>query len=68
MIIKELFTVRMDGVALFRVFSDKKVTIIQNETGVEYDEAIDVEDAKFTYTETENPIHEDEEDEDEYQD
>ena len=67
MIIKELFTVRMDGVALFRVFSDKKVTIIQNETGIEYDEAIDVEDANFTYTETENPIHVDEEeDEDEY--
>lgn len=67
MIIKELFTVRLDGVALFRIFSDKKVTIIQNETGTEYDEAIDVEGASFTYTETENPIHVDEEeDEDEY--
>ena len=30
--------------------------IRQNETGVEYAEAIDVEDASYTYTETETPI------------
>lgn len=30
--------------------------ILQNETGVEYDEAIDVENAIFTYSETQKPI------------
>ena len=30
--------------------------ILQNETGVEYIEAIDVEGTPYTYTETETPI------------
>lgn len=30
--------------------------ILQNETGAEYDEAIDVEGAPYTYSETDKPI------------
>lgn len=30
--------------------------ILQNETGAEYDEAIDVENAPYTYSETDKPI------------
>ena len=30
--------------------------ILQNETGIEYDEAIDVENAPYTYSETDKPI------------
>lgn len=30
--------------------------ILQNETGIEYDEAIDVETAPYTYSETDKPI------------
>lgn len=30
--------------------------ILQNETNVEYDEAIDVENAPYTYSETDKPI------------
>ena len=44
-----------DG-ALIRHFSDAGMMIRQNETGVEYTEAIDVENAAYTYTETETPI------------
>lgn len=35
--------------------------ILQNETGIEYDEAIDVEGAPYTYSETDKPIPEPEE-------
>lgn len=30
--------------------------ILQNETGIEYEEAIDVENAPYTYSETDKPI------------
>ena len=30
--------------------------ILQNETNIEYDEAIDVENAPYTYSETDKPI------------
>lgn len=51
MIIKEFYTTRSDGVNLFRTYSDANRHIIQNETGVEYVEAIDVENAPYTYSE-----------------
>lgn len=35
--------------------------ILQNETNIEYDEAIDVENAPYTYSETDKPIPEPEE-------
>lgn len=36
-----------------RHFSDIGLTVIQNETGIEYDEAIDVYPCKYTYVEGE---------------
>ena len=56
MLIKEFHLTRKDGVTLYRNYSDTGFYIRQNETGVEYAEAIDVEGAPFTYTETNKPI------------
>ena len=56
MIIKEFYTTREDGINLYRTYSDLGMYIIQDQTGVEYLEAIDVEDAPYTYTETDKPI------------
>lgn len=56
MIQKEFYTQRKDGVKLYRTYSDAEMMIQQNETGVEYAEAIDVEGTSYTYTETETPI------------
>lgn len=51
MIIKEEYMTRSDGVKLFRTYSDEGKYVIQNETGVEYAEAVDVENAPYTYSE-----------------
>lgn len=56
MIIKEFYSTRKDGVNLYRTYSDKGVYILQNETNTEYAEAIDVEGAPYTYSETDKPI------------
>lgn len=56
MIQREFYVQRKDGVKLYRTYSDAGMMIRQNETGVEYAEAIDVEGAPYTYTETETPI------------
>ena len=56
MIIKEEFTTRADGVKLFRTYSDEGKQIIQNETGILYSEAIDVENAPYTYTESDEDV------------
>lgn len=56
MIIKEFYEKRFDGVNLYRTYSDKEVYILQNETNTEYAEAIDVENAPYTYSETDKPI------------
>jgi hypothetical protein len=56
MIIKEFCETRFDGVNLYRTYSDEGVYIVQNETGAEYAEAIDVEGAPYTYSETDKPI------------
>lgn len=52
MIVKELYTIRADEVKLYRIYSDEGKQLIQNETGIVYTEAIDVENAPYTYTET----------------
>ena len=39
-----------------RHYSDKNKRIIQNETNIEYDEAVDVIPCSFTYRESENDI------------
>ena len=53
MIVREHYRTRKDGVNLYRTYSDAGFTIIRND-GAEYDEAIDVEDAPYTYTESGN--------------
>lgn len=55
MIVKEYYMTRADGVKLFRNYSDSGLKIVQNETGVTYDEAIDVETAPYTYSESDEP-------------
>lgn len=51
-IVTELFKTRNDGVKLFRTYSDEGKQLLQNETGIVYDEAIDVEGAPYTYSES----------------
>lgn len=52
MIVKEAYKTRADGVKLFHTYSDEGKKIIQNETGIVYGSAIDVENAPYTYSET----------------
>ena len=56
MIQRKFYTQRKDDAKLYRTYSDAGMMIRQNETGAEYAEAIDVEGAPYTYTETETPI------------
>ena len=56
MIVREFYKTREDGVNLYRTYSDENYKIRQVETGVIYDEAIDVEGAEYTYEETEEKI------------
>ena len=56
MIQREFYTQRKDDAKLYRTYSDAGMMIRQNETGAEYAEAIDVEGAPYTYTETDEPI------------
>ena len=56
MIVKEEYKTRADGVKLFRTYSDEGKKIIQNETGIIYSEAIDVENAPYTYTESDEDV------------
>lgn len=60
MISKEFYKKRSDGVNLYRTYSDSKLMIKQVETGNVYAEAIDIENAAYTYEETDIPIEEDE--------
>ena len=56
MIKREYYMTRSDGVKLYRTYSNIGKMIIQLQTGVEYSEAIDVENAPYTYVESENNI------------
>ena len=60
MIIKEFYKKRSDGINLYRTYSDSNLMIRQVETGDVYTEAIDVENAVYTYEETGMPIDADE--------
>lgn len=53
MIRTEYYMTRKDEVRLKRTYSDIGLPIIQNETSIEYAEAIDVENANYTYSEKE---------------
>ena len=59
MIITEFYKTRNDGINLYHTYSDIGMKIRQIETGIEYNDAIDVEDL-HTYEETENSIDEEE--------
>lgn len=58
MIVREYYRTRKDGVNLYKTYSNEGMYILQNETGIEYEEAIDVENAPYTYSETDKPIPE----------
>lgn len=58
MIVRKLYTIRPDGVSLYITYSDANVRIRQEQTGAIYDAAIDVEDAPYTYTETDEELEE----------
>ena len=58
MIKRELYKTRNDGVKLYRTYSDEDFKILQVETDLVFDEAIDIEDSDFTYIETEEKIEE----------
>lgn len=60
MIVREFYTQRKDGVKLYRTYSDSNLMIKQIETGNVYTEAIDVENAAYTYEETGMSIDADE--------
>ena len=53
---KEFYVELADGTKLYRTFSDEGKQIIQNETGVIFDDAVDVEGATFTYSEVETKV------------
>ena len=61
MIQREFYTQRKDGVKLYRTYSDAGMMIRQDQTGAVFDEAVDVENAPYTYTETDEPVVEPEE-------
>lgn len=56
MLITEYYLTREDGIVLNRTYSDAGFYIIQNETGIKYSEAVDVDGAPYTYTETDELI------------
>ena len=58
MVVREFFRTRNDGVNLYRTYSDEGRVLVQNETGIEYAEAIDVEGAAYTYSETDKMVEE----------
>ena len=60
MIQREFYTQRKDGINLYRTYSDSNLMIKQVETGNVYTEAIDVENAAYTYEETGMSIDADE--------
>lgn len=55
MIITEFFKTRKDGVNLYRTYSDANKYLIRND-GIEYEEAVDVEGASYSYTESERDL------------
>lgn len=61
MIIVENLGAREDGVILYRRYSDKGVMLLQVETGIMYEDPVDVENAPYTYEETNVSIEEDSE-------
>lgn len=53
--------ITIDGIEYISTYSDRKKCILQNETGVVYESAIDAIPLRYTYTETNQDIIEPEE-------
>ena len=60
MIIKEFYLTREDGVNLYKTYSDQNFMIHKIGTEEVYDVAIDVENATYTYEETDEKIEQEE--------
>ena len=56
MIVREYLMTRKDGVKLYKTYSDQNKYIRKVGTEEEYDLAIDIENASYTYEETEKEI------------
>ena len=56
MVVKEFYRVRTDGVTLYRSYSTNGMCIRKVGTDEVYDEAIDVENAPYSYEETNERI------------
>lgn len=54
-VIREVINERLE-----RHYSDKGLVIRQEETGVEYSDAVDLIPCRYTYTETDKPIEKEE--------
>lgn len=55
MVKTEFYMTRSDGVNLYRTCSDQGRMLVRND-GVEYSEAVDVENRGYTYTEGDYPV------------
>lgn len=56
MIVKKYYTKRKDGVKLYKTYSDNNKIIHKIGTNEEYGIAIDIENAPYTYEETDKDI------------
>ena len=56
MIVREFYATRRDGVDLYHTYSDAGNFIRKEQTGEEYEDAIDVINAPYTYTETDKRV------------
>lgn len=61
MIVTEFYLERKDGIKLYRTYSDIHHYIVQHPTEIEYDEAVDIENSGYTYTESDKEIEQEEE-------
>ena len=59
MIKRDYLKTRKDGIKLYRIYSDINKYIIQQPTGIEYTEAVDVENAPYYYIESDKEIEQD---------
>lgn len=68
MIRKEFFMKRADGINLYLTYSDENKYIMQMDTGIIYEDAVDVENSPHTYEETDEIINFEEKEVNEYGD
>ena len=56
MLKREYFGKHINGKDMYRTYSDDGFFILQHPTEIKYVEAVDLEDAEFTYEETDEKI------------